>query len=274
MATGIAKRHSRTCRSRQGERCNCNAGWEASVFSKRENKKIRKTFRSEAEAKTWRADALAALSRGGLRTPKRTTALAAWDEWYEGAKAGTVRNVSGDPYKPSALRAYERAMRLRVLPALGAVRLAELHRPDVQALADRLLAEGLSPTTIRNTFLPLRAVCGRAVAADQLAMNPCDGIRLPAVRARRDRIVGVVEAEELLAAVPGRDRALWATAMFAGLRLGELQALRVESIDLAAGVIHVERGWDAKEGEIEPKSASARRGCRSPRCSATTSSST
>ena len=47
--------------------------------------------------------------------------------------------------------------------------------------------------------------------------------------------------------------------MYAGLRLGELQALRVESIDLAAGVIHVERGWDAKEGAIEPKSRTGRR---------------
>jgi integrase len=49
------------------------------------------------------------------------------------------------------------------------------------------------------------------------------------------------------------------TAMYAGLRLGEMQALRVESIDLAAGVIHVERGWDAREGEIELKSRAGRR---------------
>jgi integrase len=47
--------------------------------------------------------------------------------------------------------------------------------------------------------------------------------------------------------------------MYAGLRLGELRALRVESIDLAAGVIYVERGWDDKEGEIAVKSTAARR---------------
>ena len=56
-----------------------------------------------------------------------------------------------------------------------------------------------------------------------------------------------------------KDRALWATAIYAGLRRGELMALRREDVDLATGVIHVRRGWDASEGEIAPKSAQGRR---------------
>src|SRR5262245_9712575 len=98
MATGITKRHSRGCASRDGARCNCSAGWEASVFSKRESKKIRRTFARESEAKSWRADALHALARGGLRAPKPTTIRQAWEEWCEGARAGTIRNKSGDHY--------------------------------------------------------------------------------------------------------------------------------------------------------------------------------
>ena len=86
MPTGITKRHSRNCRAREGGRCHCDAGWEASVFSKRENKKIRKTFPREAEAKSWRADALAALARGGLRAPKRTTVAEAWEAWQRGRR--------------------------------------------------------------------------------------------------------------------------------------------------------------------------------------------
>ena len=39
---------------------------------------------------------------------------------------------------------------------------------------------------------------------------------------------------------------MWATALYAGLRRGELRALRSEDIDLAAGVIRVERGWDCR----------------------------
>ena len=48
-------------------------------------------------------------------------------------------------------------------------------------------------------------------------------------------------------------------AFYAGLRQGELRALRVEDVDLAAGVIHVRRGWDRDEGEITLKSHSGRR---------------
>jgi integrase len=52
---------------------------------------------------------------------------------------------------------------------------------------------------------------------------------------------------------------VWATAMYAGLRLGELRALRWEDVDLGAGVIRVKRSWDPKAGEIEPKSRVGRR---------------
>jgi integrase len=55
------------------------------------------------------------------------------------------------------------------------------------------------------------------------------------------------------------DRALWATAFYAGLRRGELLALRWEDVNFAAGVIRVERAWDLKEGAIEPKSRAGRR---------------
>jgi integrase len=47
--------------------------------------------------------------------------------------------------------------------------------------------------------------------------------------------------------------------MYAGLRLGELRALRAEDVDLASGVIRVERGWDPVEGEIALKSHAGRR---------------
>jgi integrase len=47
--------------------------------------------------------------------------------------------------------------------------------------------------------------------------------------------------------------------MYAGLRRGELMALRDDALDLATGVIHVVAGWDDKEGEIETKGRRRRR---------------
>ena len=43
-------------------------------------------------------------------------------------------------------------------------------------------------------------------------------------------------------------------AFSAGLRRGELRALRVGAVDLGASSIFVERSWDDKEADITPKS--------------------
>lgn len=259
MAEGIRKRHSKGCSAPEGGRCNCKAGYEAWVFSPRDGRKIRRTFARKAEAKSWRAEARQALDTGTLRAPKPVTVRQAWKAWIVGATAGTIRNRSGDPFKPSALRAYRGAMENRVLPELGSARLADLRRPDIQDLADTMVAEGLSPSFVQTTLLPLRAIFRRAISRGELAINPCSGLELPAVRGRRERFASPEEAERLIAAAPERDRAVWATAMYAGLRLGELRALRVEDVDLANGIVRVEHGWDPVEGEIELKSRAGRR---------------
>ncbi len=123
----------------------------------------------------------------------------------------------------------------------------------VQDFVDRLVARGLAPSTVRNSILPLRAIFRRAVARSEVVQNPTLGLSLPAGIARPE------EARRLIATVPAGDRALWATAPYAGLRRGELQALRWADVDLDAGLIRVERSWDPKAGPIEPKSHAGRR---------------
>jgi integrase len=255
MAAGIRQRHGRGCRA-QG-RCKCP--YEASVYSKRDGKKIRKTFPSLAAAVSWRDDARSAVRRNRLRAPAPITVNEAATAWLEGARSGVIRNRSGDPYKPSAIRAYEAALRLRLLPEIGRVKLGELGRNDLQDLVDRLVASGLGASSIGVTLLPLRAIYKRAMAKGEVAVNPTTGLEMPAVRGGRDRIATPDECAALLGALSERDRPVWATAMYAGLRRGELMALRVEDVDLATGVIRVCRGWDTMEGVILTKSGKERR---------------
>ena len=92
-----------------------------------------------------------------------------------------------------------------------------------------------------------------------MAVNPTAGLELPAVRGRRDRIAAPEEAARLLNALPVRDRALWATALYAGLRRGELRGLRWADVNLAGGTIRVERSWDAQAGAVKPKSLNGAR---------------
>ena len=195
---------------------------------------------------------------GTRRASAPLTVAEAAEAWLTGARAGAIRNRSGDEYKPSSIRGYEEALRIRVLPELGSRRLDTITRSDLQALVDRLLAEGQHPSTIRNSLMPLRAIFRRTIARGDLAINPTRGLELPAVRGTRDRIAAPEEAAALLAALE-QDRAVWATAMYAGLRRGELRALELSDIDLDANVIRVQRSWDAVEGLIEPKSHAGRR---------------
>lgn len=67
------------------------------------------------------------------------------------------------------------------------------------------------------------------------------------------------QARALVGAAPARDRGVWATACFAGLRRGELRALRWGDVDFGADLIRVRGSWDRKAGPIEPKSEQGRR---------------
>lgn len=250
---GIEIRHTRSCATRSEGLCDCSPTYRATVHAGN-GSRIRKNFATLEAAKLWRQDAQVDLRRGVIEAAKPLTVAQAAEHWVTGARAGTIRNRSGDIYKPSALRGYEQALRDYILPALGNLRLNELRRGEVQRLADQLVEDGHGASTVRNAFLPLRAICRRALKRGEISVNPTIGLELPAVRGKRDRIADPTEAAQLIAALPADDRPIWATAMYAGLRLGELQALRWSDVDLDRGVIRVERSWDRSEGVVEPKS--------------------
>jgi integrase len=256
---GIVVSHARSCSSRAGSRCSCRPSYQAQVWSGRERKTIRKTFRDLAEARVWRHESQVAIRKGLLRSPSQTTLKQAAEEWLAAAESGLVRTRSGDAYKPAAVRAYRQSLNQRVLPEFGAKKLTTISFTMLQDFADQLSAKGLSPSTVRNTLLPIRAIYRRAHARgegrDQL--NP--QTQPPRLRGRRDRIAAPTEVAPLLDALDPGDRAIYATALYAGLRAGELQALQWEDIDLDANLINVRRGWDARAGFIAPKSRAGER---------------
>jgi integrase len=260
---GIRRTHSSGCPARGDRegRCDCNAGYEADVWDPASRRKIRKTFASAAEAKAWQTDARSGVRRGTIRAAEPRTVREAAADLVGGMRSGAVRTRSGDRYKPSVVRGYDEALRLYVVEPLGAMRLGDVQRRHVQRLVDGLVADDAAPSTVRNAVMPLRVIYRRAIRDGLVAVNPCEHLDLPAVRGRRDRIVSPIDAARLVAAlsVP-RDRAIWATALYAGLRRGELMGLRWRDCDLAGGSICVERSLDPKAGVyVEPKSRAGRR---------------
>ena len=256
---GIVLRHARGCRSRQHGRCSCSPSFQAQVWSAAERKTIRKTFRELGEARAWRHQSQTALRNGLLRSTSQTTLNQAAVEWLTAAEAGIVRTRSGEAYKPSAVRAYRQALNHRTLPQLGNKRLSAISHTMLQDFADQLSAKGLSASSVRNTVLPLRAIFRRAHNRGEVAINPTLRLALPAVRGQRDRIAAPLGVAPLLDALQPVDRAVYATALYAGLRAGELQALRWDDLDLEANLLYVRRNWDRNQGFTTPKSRAGTR---------------
>ena len=271
---GIAVRHQLRCRNRQGAPCNCDPSYQVNVWSRRDGKRVWKTFPTLGAARAWQVDTKQALRKGTLRAPTAVTLREEAEAWLAGARSGVIRTRGGRPFKPSVLRSYERALKLRILPELGGAKLGSITHIDLQHFVDRLRTTRVDPkhpergtldaSTIRNTIVPLRSIFRHALRRGRIAVNPTAGLELPTIEGRRDRIASPAEADQLLDALaiwPStmNDVTLWATALYGGLRRGELQALQEGDIDLEQGVIHVRRSWDDKEGVIETKSRAGTR---------------
>jgi integrase len=256
---GIEIRHSKGCATRKGRLCDCRPTYQAHVYDARSGRRIRKTFPTPSAAKRWRQEASVALRAGTLRAPTSTTLQQAADALIAGMTSQTILDRSGKPYKPSSCRGYEQALKTYALPHFGDRRLGSIERRDVQAFVEHLRGRKLAASTITNILDPLRVIFRRALRDDEILIDPTDGLELPAVRGRRDRIESPESAHELLAALPDGEKAFWAIALFAGLRRGELRALRWTAVDFDAGVICVEASWDPEAGEIEVKSDAGNR---------------
>ena len=270
MPDGIDVRHRRTCPGPRSDGKCCQPSYQAHIFDASTGKRIRKTFATKSAAKLWRQDAVVAVRQGKLAEAMPKTLMRdVCDAWLTDARRGIVRAKGGDEFKPSTIRAYDQAMRLRVYPTLGDAPFDRLRRVHLQDLVGRLVAAGVAPATIATTIGALGAIYGHAVHRDELDISPTAGVKVPAARNGRERFATPQEAAQLLAAVPEGDRAVWAVAMYAGLRRGEIMALRWTDIDLKAGTIHVARSWDLEHGPGDTKSRNRRRVPSSWRCAST-----
>ncbi len=259
---GMRPRHSEKCASkRTGGACDCDPPWEAWVWSTFDKTKIRKTFATKREAIKWRRKLLGLAEAGQLRAPVRITLSETAYTWLDMARDGEILNRSGRQYKPSALRTIESDFRLRLIPELGPRFMGDIERSDLQGRVTAWQAK-LSASKVHGTVNAARVLWrdfDLITGTDNLLLiDPTKGLRLPAVPVGgRDRIATADEARRLIAALVTADypdeAVLWATALYSGMRLGELRALRAENVQFERKRIKVLAGWDAFEGEIDPK---------------------
>ena len=146
-------------------------------------------------------------------------------------------------WKPSTLSDNRSNINAHLNPAFGAKRVEKITAEDVEQWRDELVDErGLSRRTVNKLLINLGAILERAVKHHGLLRNVAKDV--PKLRVRYDPnaydFFSPDEIEQLSqAAASGQDRAIYRTAAFTGLRMGELIALKWGDVDFATESLHV-----------------------------------
>jgi integrase len=187
--------------------------------------------------------------------PERQTLAQFAEVWLTKCAAPSVRQKT--------LQSYEHLIQMHILPTLGRIVLSKLSAPQVQALLNDKLAEGLSPRTVQYIHAVLRLCLKQALEWDLVPRNVATLVKPP--KAVRKEVVplNVEQAKRLLDYLKDdRLEALYSVALAVGLRQGEALGLRWEDVDLEGATLRVRRALQVLKGKtsfVEPKSARSRR---------------
>jgi integrase len=165
--------------------------------------------------------------------------------------------------RPSTIKSYESYIRLHIVPALGDTTLGDLTAQDVQRCLNGCSKTGLSPRTVQYIRAILRAALNQALRWGYVERNVAALASPPRQKPKQIETLAADEAYHLMEHTrDDRLGALFATALYTGMRQGELLGLRWPDVDLEAGTIRVRQAVQKIDGEwqfVEPKSANGRR---------------
>lgn len=203
-------------------------------------------------AEAWLQDVLSRARRGnlpGMRSNEVTFAEAA-EEWLRFIEQDRER-------KPSTLRDYRSVLKAHLLPEFGERKLDSITVDEIEAWRRSL--SGLSNRSKNKLLIQLHGIFRYAQRRYGLDANPLSRVEKHPQRTSGD--IEVLAPEEVWslvrAASTETDGAIFLTAAFTGLRMGELLALRWRDVDFAGSTIRVRSSWAG--GQLTtPKSGKVR----------------
>jgi integrase len=149
------------------------------------------------------------------------------------------------------------------VPALGNTTLGDLTAQDVQRFLNGRTKAGLSPRTVQYIRAILRAALGQALRWGYVERNVAALASPPRQKPKQIVTLSADEAWQLMDATrDDRLGLLFATALYTGMRQGELLGLRWPDVDLDAGTLRVRQAVQKIDGTwqfVEPKSVNGRR---------------
>lgn len=170
---------------------------------------------------------------------------ARWGEWFE--ECLTLMKIK---YRPSTVYSYEKTVRKWISKHWETTELKSISNMDVHELIYEKIPHDVTMHTRKWVLKIIKRVLQMAVDNGKLDRNPCNGMMVKVPETDK-KVLTNSEVEILLKEAKStshRFYPIWVTALFTGLRSGELYALRWTDVDLEAGIISVSRSWSSKNG--------------------------
>ena len=200
----------------------------------------RSGFATKREAQAALTEAMAQVNSRTFTEPDTVTVAAYLATWLNGLDR-----------KPATMEAYRRVVVRQLTPALGRIRLQHLTPPQIKVAYRAMQDEsGLSPTTVQLVHQVLSKALSDAVDDGLLASNPAGKVKAPA-RATAEMSTWTAEqAGAFLRHVASERLAgMWRLFLTAGMRRGEVAALRWQDVDLSRGTLSVRQTGNIIRGE-------------------------
>lgn len=233
--------------------------YQASFLNPHTGKRISKSFRSRRAANAFLAETRQRLAEGQDPTPAPPIVIPTVKDW---SATWLDRQRAGDG-SPNSIRSYKSHLRVYILPTFKNTPVDQVTRKHVQAWYYSL--DPAKPGARRNAYRTFSALMGAAIDAGFIETNP---VRVKGAlkkdRGRdenRERVATDKQVTEIAALMPDRLAICIYLAAWAGLRYGEIAALRRKHVNLEEGFIKIRAG--VKRGETggltegPPKSARA-----------------
>ena len=213
--------------------------WEARITTGTDpgtGKQIQKSVygKTQAEVRKKMREITRAIDQGTF-TDTDKIKLSSWlDSWLEIYCRNTI--------KASTFDIYAAAVKNHIKPALGNVQLQKLTGVQIQMFYNQMLANGLSPKTIKNTASILHKALAVALKQGFIVFNPCNNAELPKQERKEIRPLSTEEISMFLDRIQDSEyKNAYMLCLFAGLREGECLGLSWDQIDFANKTITINR---------------------------------